>query len=58
MCFKEKVGEREGGKGCLLFPGVPLCVLIPPQAIAEPGECWWPAAGGGSDGCSCPQRYS
>lgn len=33
------VGEREG-EGCLLFPHVPLCVLVPPQAIAEPDEPW------------------
>lgn len=36
MCQELKgvaVEEREGGEGCLLFPGVPLCVLIPPQAM-------------------------
>lgn len=35
-----------------LFPHVPLCVLLRPQAAAEPDECWWPGARGGSDGCS------
>lgn len=35
------VGEREGGKGCLLFP---VCAH-PSPAIAEPDECWCPGRG-------------
>lgn len=38
---------------------VPWCAPVcahPSPSNAEPGECWWPGAGGGSNGCSCPQR--
>lgn len=51
--FQWQRGKEEKGVCCSL--GAPVCAHpFPSNRRAD--ECWWPGAGGGSDGCSCSQR--